>query len=134
MPPHALGSGTISFGLVSIPIKLYTAAGSAAVSFNLLHAKCKSRLKQQYICTKDEEIVPRDQMVKGYEFSKDQYVSFTDEELKAMAQEAERAIELRCGKASLRLSSDGRIELRGTTVVSHATGLNRIRGASIKLN
>lgn len=58
----------------------------------------------------------------------------TTQEAESFSVEAERAIELRCGKASLRLSSDGRIELRGTTVVSHATGLNRIRGASIKLN
>lgn len=58
----------------------------------------------------------------------------TTQESESFSVEAERAIELRCGKASLRLSSDGRIELRGTTVVSHATGLNRIRGASIKLN
>jgi DNA end-binding protein Ku len=95
MAARPLGSGTISFGMVSIPVKLYSAAESkAAVSFNLLHAKCKSRLKQQYICPKDEEIVPRDQMVKGFEFAKDQYVSFTEEEIKAMAQEAERAIEI----------------------------------------
>ena len=81
--------------MVSIPIKLFSAAESqAAVSFNLLHAKCKSRLKQQYTCPKDGEIVPRDQMVKGYEFSKDQYVTFTEEELKALAQESERAIEI----------------------------------------
>jgi DNA end-binding protein Ku len=64
------------------------------VSFNLLHGKCKGRLKQQYICPKDNEIVPRDQMVKGYEFSKDQYVTFTEEEIKAMAEEANRAIEI----------------------------------------
>jgi len=95
MAARPIGSGTVSFGMVSIPVKLYSAAESkAAVSFNLLHAKCKSRLKQQYICPKDEEIVPRDQMVKGYEFAKDQYVSFTEEEIKAMAQEAERAIEI----------------------------------------
>jgi len=95
MAARPLGSGTISFGMVSIPVKLYSAAESkAAVSFNMLHAKCKSRLKQQYICPKDDEIVPRDQMVKGYEFAKDQYVSFTKEELKAMAQESERAIEI----------------------------------------
>jgi DNA end-binding protein Ku len=60
----------------------------------MLHGKCGSRLKQQYICTKDEEIVPRDQMVKGYEFAKDQYVTFTETELKAMAEESTRAIEI----------------------------------------
>jgi DNA end-binding protein Ku len=74
---------------------MYSAGeSSSAISFNLLHDKCKSRLKQQYICPKDNEIVPRDQMVKGYQFSKDQYVAFTDEELKAMAQESQKAIEI----------------------------------------
>ena len=81
--------------MVSIPIKMYSAAESgAAVSFNLLHAKCKTRLKQQYVCPQDNEIVPRDQMVKGYEFSKDQYVTFTPEELKTMEEETQRAIEI----------------------------------------
>jgi len=81
--------------MVSIPIRMYSAGeSSSAVSFNLLHDKCKSRLKQQYICPKDNEIVPRDHMVKGYEFTKDQYVSFTEDELKAMAQEAQKAIEI----------------------------------------
>jgi DNA end-binding protein Ku len=81
--------------MVSIPVKLFSAVESkAAISFNLLHGKCGSRLKQQYVCPKDSEIVPRDQMVKGYEFAKEQYVTFTEEELKAMAQEAERAIEI----------------------------------------
>ena len=64
--------------MVSIPVRLYSAGESAAaVSFNLLHGKCQSRLKQQYVCPKDSEIVPRDQMVKGYEFAKEQYVVFT---------------------------------------------------------
>jgi DNA end-binding protein Ku len=95
MAARPLGSGTISFGLVSIPVKMYSASESkAAVSFNMLHAACGTRLKQQYICPKDEEIVPRDAMVKGYEFAKDQYVTFTEDELKAMAQEAQRAIEI----------------------------------------
>ena len=81
--------------MVSIPIRMYSAGESAsAVSFNMLHAKCKSRLKQQYVCTKDGEIVPRDQTVKGYEFQKDQYVTFTEDEIKAMAEEAQKAIEI----------------------------------------
>ena len=95
MPARAIASGTISFGLVSIPVKLFSASESqAGVSFNLLHAACRSRLKQQYVCTKDQEIVTRDQMVKGYEFQKDQYVVFTDDELKALSQESTRAIEI----------------------------------------
>jgi DNA end-binding protein Ku len=81
--------------MVSIPIRMYSAGESAsAVSFNLLHDKCKSRLKQQYVCPKDNEIVSRDQMVKGYQFSKDQYVTFTEDELKAMAEESQKAIEI----------------------------------------
>src|SRR5436190_19294260 len=85
MPPRSIGSLTVSFGLVAIPVKLYTATQSAnAISFNLLHKTDGSRLKQQYICQKEEVVVPRDEMVKGYEFAKDQYVMFTPEELKAM--------------------------------------------------
>src|SRR5207249_9314047 len=95
MAARSIGTATISFGLVTVPVRLYTASeSSAAISFNMLHGKCNSRLKQQYICTKDEEIVPRDQMVKGYEFAKDQYVTFTEAELKAMAEESTRAIEI----------------------------------------
>src|SRR5919198_230399 len=64
------------------------------ISFNLLHGKCHSRLKQQYVCPKDGEIVTRDQMVKGYEFAKDQYVVFSEDEIKAMAEESSRTIEI----------------------------------------
>ncbi len=95
MSARPIASGTISFGLVSIPIKLYAAAdASAGVSFNMLHAKDGARLKQQYTCTKDGEIVPRDQMVKGYEFSKDRYVTFTPEELKALEEQSTQSIEV----------------------------------------
>ena len=80
---------------MSIPIKLYAAAdASAAVSFNMLHGADGARLKQQYICTKDGEIVPRDQMVKGFEFSKDRYVTFTPEELKALEEQSTQSIEV----------------------------------------
>jgi DNA end-binding protein Ku len=95
MAARSLSTGTISFGLVTVPVRLYSAAEhSAAVSFNLLHGKCGSRLKQQYICPKDEELVTRDQMVKGYEFAKDQYVTFTEDEIKAMAETSSPAIEI----------------------------------------
>jgi DNA end-binding protein Ku len=94
MPPHALGSGTISFGLVSIPVKLYTAASAAGVSFNQLHVKCGNRLRQQMFCPVDNEVVDRTQIVKGYEFQKDQYVRFTDEEIKSLEGEASRVIEI----------------------------------------
>jgi DNA end-binding protein Ku len=94
MPPHALGSGTISFGLVSIPIKLYTAAGSANVAFNMLHAKCGSRIKQQTFCPTCNETIERSALVRGYEFSKDQYVRVSDEELKALEGEASKMIDI----------------------------------------
>src|SRR5881397_636636 len=94
MPPHALGSGTISFGLVSIPIKLYTATAPGNISFNLLHAKCGSRIKQQTFCPVDNETVERSGLVKGYEFAKDQYVRVTDEELKALEGEASKMIDI----------------------------------------
>ena len=95
MSARPIASGTISFGLVSIPIKLYAAAdASSGVSFNMLHGKDSARLKQQYICTKDGEIVPRDQMVKGFEFSKDRYVTFTPEELKALEEQSTQTVEV----------------------------------------
>ncbi len=94
MPPHSIGSGTISFGLVSIPIKMYTAASSAGVSFNLLHAKCGNRIKMQQFCPVCNEVVDRAGLVKGYEFAKDQYVRFTDEELKALEGEASKVIDI----------------------------------------
>jgi len=94
MPPHSIGSGTISFGLVSIPIKLYTAASSGGASFNLLHAKCGSRIKQQTFCPVCNEVVERSGLVKGYEFAKEQYVRFTDEELKSLEGEASKVIDI----------------------------------------
>jgi DNA end-binding protein Ku len=85
MAARPIATLTVSFGLVSIPVKLYSATeASRAISFNLLHKTCGSRLKQQYVCVKEEVIVPREDMVKGYEFQKDQYVMFTPEELKLL--------------------------------------------------
>jgi DNA end-binding protein Ku len=85
MAARSIASLTVSFGLVSIPVKLFSATeASRAISFNLLHKTCGSRLKQQYFCVKEEVPVGREDMAKGYEFSKDQYVMFTPEELKAL--------------------------------------------------
>ena len=78
MAARSIASLTISFGLVSIPVKLFSATeASRAISFNLLHKACGSRLKQQYLCVKEDVQVGREDMVKGYEFAKDQYVIFT---------------------------------------------------------
>ncbi|GKS59583.1 non-homologous end joining protein Ku [Nitrospira sp.] len=94
MPPRSTGSGTISFGLVSIPVKFYTAASSESVSFNQLHGKCGSRIKQQTFCPVCNETVERSTLVKGYEFAKDQYVRFTDEELDSLEGEASKVIDI----------------------------------------
>jgi len=94
MAAHAIASGTISFGLVSVPVKLYAATKAKNVSFNLLHGKDKSRLRQQYVCATCGEVVERGAMVKGYEYAKDQYVTLTDEELRALEQKTEQSIEI----------------------------------------
>ena len=96
MPARSIATATISFGLVSVPVNLYSASESkSSVSFNMLHRKCGGRLKQQYICPKDNnEVVGRDETVKGYEFAKDQYVVFSSEELKAVEEKATSTIDV----------------------------------------
>jgi DNA end-binding protein Ku len=85
----------VSFGLVTIPVKLYSTGETAAgIQLNMLHSKCGSRLKQQYVCPLDEVVVGRDEMVKGYEYAKGQYVLFSEDELKALNREATNAIEI----------------------------------------
>jgi len=92
---RSIASLTVSFGLVSIPVKLYSATeASRAISFNMLHKGCGSRLKQQYLCVKEEVVVPREDTVKGYEFAKDQYVLFTPEELKALEEAGTHTAEI----------------------------------------
>jgi DNA end-binding protein Ku len=95
MPARALSTATISFGLVSIPVKLYSAAESkAALSFNQIHKKDGSRVKQQLINSRTGEVVPREEIAKGYEFAKDQYVLFEPEELKALEAQATHTIDI----------------------------------------
>ena len=95
MAARALASLTISFGMVSIPVKLYTATqAQAGVSFNLLHRDCGSRLRQQYLCAREGVVVERSDMVKGYEFTKDQYVTFTPDELKELEEKGTQTIEI----------------------------------------
>jgi DNA end-binding protein Ku len=95
MAARSIATGTLSFGLVTVPIRLYTAnEASAGVSFNMLHAECGSRLRQQYVCPVHDVVVPREDRVKGFQFSKGQYVTFSDEEIKALAEAPNRAIEI----------------------------------------
>jgi DNA end-binding protein Ku len=95
MAARSIGSLTVSFGLVAIPVKLYSATeASRQLSFNLLHKDCGSRLRQQYFCIKENVPVERSDMVKGYEFAKDQYVMFSPEELKAMEEAGTHAADI----------------------------------------
>jgi DNA end-binding protein Ku len=95
MPARSIASATISFGLVSVPVNLFSSSeSSASISFNMLHSKCGSRLKQQYICAGEGTVVEKDEVTKGYEFSKGQYVRFTSEEIKALDEKATNAIDI----------------------------------------
>src|SRR6478752_2446876 len=94
MAARSIASLSLSFGLVSIPVKLYSATeSSGAVKFNML-AKDGSRLKQQYVSEKDQAVVPRSEMVKGYEFEKDRFVLFSPEELKALEESSSPSIDI----------------------------------------
>jgi DNA end-binding protein Ku len=95
MAARSMASLTISFGMVAIPVDLYTTTLSTEkISFNLLHAKDGSRLKQQYVCVKEGTVVDRSEIVKGYEFAKDQYVQFTAEEIKALDEAGSDSIDI----------------------------------------
>src|SRR5262249_51269401 len=87
--PRAIATAQIAFGLVSIPVKLYSATeASEKIRFHMLHKDCGNRIQQQLFCPKDERTLSRDEVVKGYEFSKGQYVLFTEEELKSLEERA----------------------------------------------
>ncbi len=93
MSARPLASATISFGLVSVPVKLFsTAESSTRISFNWLSKETGNRVKQQYVDPKTGDVVPRDEMVKGYEFAKGQYVVFEPDELKAIEAQSDNAI------------------------------------------
>ena len=95
MAARSIASLTIAFGLVAIPVKLYSATVSAErLRFHMLHAKDGSRLKQQYVCAEEQRVVPREEIVKGYEFAKDQYVMFTPEELKALEEAGTHSVDV----------------------------------------
>lgn len=95
MAVRPVGTGTISFGLVTIPVKVYSAnKSSEQISFNLLHEACGSRVRQQYICPQEDVVVDRTEMIKGYEFSRGQYVLFSAEELKALESAATQTIDI----------------------------------------
>lgn len=93
--PRAIASGQIAFGLVSIPVKLFSAAESSEkLSFNMIHRECGKRIQQQLFCPQDERTVDRTEIAKGFEFQKGQYVLFSDDELKQLEEKASQAIEI----------------------------------------
>jgi len=91
---HAIWSGSINFGLVTIPVKLFTAVKTDELSFNLLHAKDEGRIKYERICSIEDKPVPWDEIVKGYEYEKGQYVILTDEDFKRVNPEATQSVDI----------------------------------------
>jgi DNA end-binding protein Ku len=91
---HAIWSGAINFGLVTIPVKLFTAVKTEELSFNLLHAKDEGRIKYERICSIDGKQVPWDEIVKGYEYEKGQYVILTDEDFLKVNPEATQSVDI----------------------------------------
>ena len=90
-----MASGTISFGLVAIPVKLYTTGESSqTVRFSMVHEECGTKVKYRYYCPTDDKLVERDELARGYEFAKGQFVLFSEDELKALMPEATHAIEI----------------------------------------
>jgi DNA end-binding protein Ku len=94
MPARSISTASLTFGLVSIPVRLFPATSSKSVSFHLLHAKDQSRIQQKIYCPKEDKIIDRSELVRGYEIEKDRYVTFTDEELKKLEAQADRAVEI----------------------------------------
>src|SRR5258708_30285246 len=93
--PRAFASGQIAFGLVSIPVKLFSATeASEKKSLNMLHKDCGKLMHQQLFCPKDERTISRDEVVKGYEFARGQYVLFNEEELKMIEEKATQSIDI----------------------------------------
>jgi len=93
--PRAIATGQIAFGLVSIPVKLFSAAESSEkIAFNMLHKECGSRVQQQLFCPTDERTIDRTEVVKGYEFSRGQYVLFSEEELKQLEEKSTQQIDI----------------------------------------
>src|SRR3954463_14469494 len=94
MALRPLRNATISFGLVSIPVRFYTATKSEDVHFPLLHESCGSRVNRKWWCPHHEKIVDSDELIRGYEISKNKYVTFTDQEIEALETDGNRALDI----------------------------------------
>ena len=91
---RAIWSGSISFGMVSIPVKLYGATESKDIAFHLLHKTCGTRVKQVRWCPTDDVEVPWSETVRGYEYAKDQYVTLTEEDFEQLPLPSKHTIDL----------------------------------------
>jgi DNA end-binding protein Ku len=94
MALRPLRNATISFGLVSIPVRFYSATKSEDIHFNLLHESCGTRVNRKWWCPYHEEIVSSDELVRGYAISKNKYVTFTDDEIEALETDDNRALDI----------------------------------------
>ena len=92
--PSSVWSGHLTFGLISMPVRLFSGARSSGISFNMLHRPDKSRLKQQYVCLADGQVVDRSETVKGYEFRKDEYIVIEPEEIKKIEPQTAKTMEI----------------------------------------
>jgi DNA end-binding protein Ku len=94
MAPRPLRTATITFGLVAIPVKFYTATSSEDIAFNMLHRECGSRVNRKLWCPEHERMVEQDELIKGYQISKGRYVTFEREEIEALEADEDRALEI----------------------------------------
>jgi DNA end-binding protein Ku len=94
MPPRSIWNGTITFGMVNVPIKLYTATESKTIHFHEVHARDGARIEHRRICPKEEREVPKDEVVMGYEVAPDEYVVLEKDEIKAAAGERGKVIHI----------------------------------------
>ena len=95
MAPRSIWNGTITFGMVNVPIKLYTATQSKTVHFNLVHLRDGSRIENRRMCSKEEKVVPYEQIVKGYEVSEGKFVVLEKDEIKAAAGDRGKVVHLK---------------------------------------
>jgi DNA end-binding protein Ku len=94
MAARSISTASLTFGLVSIPVRLFPATSSKSIRFNLLHAKDMSRIQEKIFCPVEDKIIDRSELVRGYEIEKGRYVTFTDEELKKLEAQADHAVEI----------------------------------------
>src|SRR5918997_2631742 len=110
---RSMWRGAIQFGLVTIPVKLYLATEQGSIGFNLLHATCLNRIQMKIYCPFHDEVIPRSETVRGYEWSKGRYVVVTDEDMEAVPLKTLRAIEIE-------MFVDAREEAHGAQFVKQA--------------